>query len=361
MKRIQDLVIQEKTLSRNLGNLITAFADPDSGDYQSLSAEEKNLINELRKDNDASLNYDAYTALAERLPAVQEMLSLKRQRLAVTSELNHLSTNNIEEKKKLAVENILNTIKALYQHLKDGNIITEDDFMLRQTMSTLADIFLQNFNNDIFWEDAFVKVTEDLSEADAANLDKYKGEFKQKVFDFLSELKNRHLSEALSKYNALVTRAQDIFNKEKIKGDPKVFVDNLLKEITFGQDIPAYLNEINDLKKDLLDFSVIDLVRGAELGIDGVTLNAIRELEKEQEQFYSFKDANSYTIENMKTKKLLETLPSLLSVTSSLIDFTYSDFGQVVNEFRRKAGKSALLDGISENTKNIISSDFQYL
>lgn len=358
-QRVSELQSRERQLSASIADAFTMLVD--SEEYPSLSKEEKSLINELRGNNDSTINYDAYTKLAERFPVIKDIIAYKMQRRAVTDELNHLSVSDIISEKKAAVENILNAIKSLYQHLKEGNIVSEDDFMLRQTLSTLADIFLQNFNNPIFWEDAFTKVSENFSEADAANLDKYKGEFKQKVSDFFTELKNRHLSEAISKYKALVTRAQEIFTKEGIKEDSKAFVDNLLKELTYGQDIPAYLNEISELKKDLLDFSIIDLVRGAELNIDGVTLNAIKELEKEQEQFYSFKDANSYTIENAKTKKLLETLPSLLNITTSLMNFSYSGFGKTVNDFRQKAGKGRLLDDISENTKNIVQADFRYL
>ncbi len=255
--------------------------------------------------------------------------------------------------------NLLDTVKQLYIHLHDNNIVSENDAILKSTLETIVTPISLNFNQK--FEDAFEDSFEGLSDSNAEFLTKHKGEIKQKALDFISDIKNGKLESAIDKYNALDSWLEDLFKENHITVYAGRYAFHLINSLTFGLDLIKFLDEINTLKAGITPFSAIDLVRDFNLNLDDTVLKAIEVIESEQDSFMKSMNKDEYLINNETYKKALEQIPSLITMMSSILSSSYNGMSEALNSYREVTGKSLLADNLDENTKNIIESDFNYL
>lgn len=256
-----------------------------------------------------------------------------------------------------AYNNILNGVKGYYKHLADNNIVSESDAVLKTVIKSLIDP-IASFSTK---SDISDKIENTFSDIDSELLSDFTRPIVDKVFNYLNYLKNGYLDEALSLYEDLVSSTNEFLASINDSQNGETLIRELLADVTSGQDFIKFLQDVNDLKNSVVTFSAIDLIRGFNMNLSDETLKLIDYLEREDRNFHTFTDKDSYWIQNPSYKNAIKQIPSVIAMLKSIIDFSYNSANDVINRYRRNAGKEELVSELSENTKNIIASDFSYL
>ena len=257
---------------------------------------------------------------------------------------------------------LLESVKTLYQHLSANNIVSENDNILKATLKTIIDPILSNWSDEMF-SNVFEDVFKTLSDSEMEKLLPVQKDIENKVKDYLINLKNGDIDAAEQQYFALghfILSTKINTGIELGKSSSFKNAENLISGVSNGLDLQGFITAINSYKSDLLGFSVIDLVRDFNLNIDDNTLKIIDVIEREQGVFYT-QGQSSYITNNEVYRKALEQIPGVINLLASVVNSAYSGMNETLNFYRDIAEKDRLISDISENTKNILQSDFSYL
>ncbi|MBR6907942.1 hypothetical protein IKN40_05650, partial [bacterium] len=160
--------------------------------------------------------------------------------------------------KEGAYKNLLDTVTKFYTHLKANNIISENDKILKTVLNKIGENVLDDFES--LYTDAASMAFAEIDESQSLPEE----DIKQKAKDYVVNIKNGRLEAALNTYDAL----ENLIAENTSPEQASKITQTLLTNLTAQQDLKAFLDNINRLKSGLLNFSVIDLVRGFELNVD---------------------------------------------------------------------------------------------
>lgn len=271
-------------------------------------------------------------------------------------EQSHPEQKNIGRlsiEKQSSYKNLLDSVTKFYTHLKANNIISENDKILKAVLNKIGENVLDDF--ETLFTDAASMAFGELEDSVAESLPE--DDIKQKAKDYVVNLKNGHLEEALNVYDSL----QNLIAENTSPEQAQKITQTLLTNVTVQQDLKTFLDNINQLKSGLLNFSVIDLVRGFELNVDDTVLKAIDVIEREQDNFDKSANKDSYLMDNPVYTKAMKQIPGLISMMKVIVDASYNGMNETLNAYRKRAKKDLLVSSLSESTKNIIGSDLAYL
>lgn len=375
-KNLYDSLIKTKRLIRVFSKMIDTFIKRDiifqnlTGDLAFLA--ENGLIN-ITPEQIANLRRDGnYSEIAEILNHIDiETLGddidmpvddeTKEKLIADRNTLNEYNfvlkqntKENLQQELQQQIESYFDQMRKYYKRLKDKKIIVENDALLKKVLSHVASLISVDFTDSSIISQLDVPEDSEASESLPANLQTF-------VKDFYAKLSNGDFSEAYATYTAAVNQVKDAYQEYESSEDPEQYVKSLFNEFALGTDIIGFLEEIDLLKAEITTFSAIDLIRGAELNIDGHTLKLIELLEQEENSFLKAQDIESYIISDPMHRTALNEARRLLSVISSVVQSAYTGVNAVLNDYRKNAGKEKLPDTISESTKDIVFSDISYL
>ena len=375
-KNLYDSLIETKRLIRVFSKMIDTFIKRDiifqnlTGDLAFLA--ENGLIN-ITPEQIANLRRDGnYSEIAEILNHIDiETLGddidmpvddeTKEKLIADRNTLNGYNfvlkqntKENLQQELQQQIESYFDQMRKYYKRLKDKKIIVENDALLKKVLSHVASLISVDFTDSSIISQLDVPEDSEASESLPANLQTF-------VKDFYAKLSNGDFSEAYATYTAAVNQVKDAYQEYESSEDPEQYVKSLFNEFALGTDIIGFLEEIDLLKAEITTFSAIDLIRGAELNIDGHTLKLIELLEQEENSFLKAQDIESYIISDPMHRTALNEARRLLSVISSVVQSAYTGVNAVLNDYRKNAGKEKLPDTISESTKDIVFSDISYL
>lgn len=276
---------------------------------------------------------------------------------------NNSKANKIwkEKLQKVLEENRLKPFDALvqyYKNLKTNKIIADNDILLKRTLKEfIAPIVNANTFASV-WEDTFDEEFSlpGLSEDQLEEL-KNDSEFKSAVYSYLNNIANGNLSatpeaiqNALKKYTDNVNAAQSV-------------ITDLLE----GFDLIKFMNQIMELKKDIVPMETINMLRnfGLEVGEDVITVMEL--LKSEENRLVNKNDIDQYIINNpvydAALRKIIGTdeKPGIIKTFDALISPLMNGYSREINKFRKLAGKKELIEGISDNAREIISSDLSFI
>ena len=274
--------------------------------------------------------------------------------IKLNSVLQDKTDNDFKEMLRQEIESYFDQMRKYYKRLKDKKIIVENDLILKKVISHVASLFNIDFTDSSVINQLDVPEDSEVSESLPVDL-------KTLVEDFYEKLSNGDFSGAYAIYKAAIDQVQNAYSEYDSESDPEQFVKDLFNEFALGVDIIGFLEEIDQLKAGITTFSAIDLIRGAELNIDGHTLKLIDLLEQEENSFLKAQDLESYIMSDPMHRTALSEAHRLLSVISSIVQSAYVGVNAVLNDYRKNAGKEALPEVISESTKDIVYSDISYL
>ena len=290
---------------------------------------------------------DSYTA--------QELADDRAMFTVYNHELRDETPESINAQLTETINDLLNHLKNYYTELKENNIIVENDLLLKKGLSQITSlIMLTDFDTSTVINSLNVPEESSASETLPSTL-------KKKVKDFYTKLSNGEIAEAYSVYQSAISDVKDTYDTYEVEDDPEQFVKSLFNEFALGVDLIQFLQDIELLKQDIETFSIIDLIRGAEVNVDGTTLKFIDILEGEENSLLKALDIDSYIISNPVHKNALKNAIKLVRSLSSTIHSAYIGQNAIINQYRKKAGKEELPEVISESTKDIIFSDVSYL
>lgn len=375
-KNLYDSLIETKRSVRVFSKMIDTFIKRDivfqnlTGDLAFLS--ENGLIN-ITPEQIANLRRDGnYSEIAEILNHIdietlgddvdmpvddetKEKLIADRNTLnAYNFVLKQNTKESLQQELQQQIESYFDQMRKYYKRLKDKKIIVENDALLKKVLSHVASLISVDFTDSSVISQLDVPEDSEASESLPANLQTF-------VKDFYAKLSNGDFSEAYATYMAAVNQVKDAYQEYESSEDPEQYVRSLFNEFALGTDIIGFLEEMDALKAGITTFSAIDLIRGAELNIDGHTLKLIELLEQEENSFLKAQDIESYIISDPMHRTALNEAHRLLSVISSVVQSAYTGVNAVLNDYRKNAGKEELPDTISESTKDIVFSDISYL
>lgn len=375
-KNLYDSLIETKRSIRVFSKMIDTFIKRDivfqnlTGDLAFLS--ENGLINvtpeqvaNLRRDGNYSeiaeiLNHIDIETLGDDIDMpvddeTKEKLIADRNTLnAYNFVLKQNTKESLQQELQQQVESYFDQMRKYYKRLKDKKIIVENDALLKKVLSHVASLISVDFTDSSVIGQLDVPEDSEASESLPANLQTF-------VKDFYAKLSNGDFSEAYATYTAAVNQVKDAYQEYESSEDPEQYVKSLFNEFALGTDIIGFLEEMDALKAGITTFSAIDLIRGAELNIDGHTLKLIELLEQEENSFLKAQDIESYIISDPMHRTALNEAHRLLSVISSVVQSAYTGVNAVLNDYRKNAGKEELPYIISESTKDIVFSDISYL
>ena len=276
---------------------------------------------------------------------------------------NNSKANKIwkEKLQKVLEENRLKPFDALvqyYKNLKTNKIVTDNDILLKRTLKEFIAPIINANTFDSVWEDTFDEEFSlpGLSEDQLDEL-KNDAEFRSAVYSYLNNIANGNLSatpeaiqNALKKYTDNVNAAQSI-------------ITDLLE----GLDLIKFMNQIMELKKDIVPMETINMLRnfGLEVGEDVITV--IELLKSEENRLVNKNDIEQYIINNpvydAALRKIVGTdeKPGIIKTFDALVSPLINGYSREINKFRRLAGKEELIEEISDNAREIISSDLSFI
>ena len=266
---------------------------------------------------------------------------------------------NVLEKKKEAYQNILDTIESLYTHLQDNQILSEGDEPLKMALSTIIAPIINDF------DERFKQANENTDDGlsgelhDSLFTEENQEALKTSIKDYLSNLRDGNLNTALDSHNSIISRLNKIYNGQDI--DVNEYATNLLNNITEGIDLFEFLNSINAKKEGVETFSIVDLLRDFNLNISESTLSVIDAIESEHKRFTDIKSMNAYLMDRALYRKALNEIPLVVNLLATIVNNATDGTNTILNTFRKKAGKSLLVDNLSNHSANIIRSDMSYL
>ena len=266
-----------------------------------------------------------------------------------------------EKLQKVLEENRFKPFDALvqyYKNLKTNQIVSDNDILLKRTLKEfIAPIVNANTFASV-WEDTFDEEFSlpGLSEDQLEEL-KNDTEFRSAIYSYLNDIANGNLSatpeaiqNALKKYTDNVNAAQSV-------------ITDLLE----GLDLIKFMNQIMELKKDIVPMETINMLRnfGLEVGEDVITVMEL--LKSEENRLVNKNDIDQYIINNpiynAALRKIVGTdeKPGIIETFNALVSPLMNGYSREINKFRRLAGKEELIEEISDNTREIISSDLSFI
>ena len=266
-----------------------------------------------------------------------------------------------EKLQKVLEENRFKPFDALvqyYKNLKTNQIVSDNDILLKRTLKEfIAPIVNVNTFASV-WEDTFDEEFSlpGLSENQLEEL-KNDTEFRSAIYSYLNDIANGNLSatpeaiqNALKKYTDNVNAAQSV-------------ITDLLE----GLDLIKFMNQIMELKKDIVPMETINMLRnfGLEVGEDVITVMEL--LKSEENRLVNKNDIDQYIINNpvydAALRKIVGTdeKPGIIETFNALVSPLMNGYSREINKFRRLAGKEELIEEISDNTREIISSDLSFI
>ena len=266
-----------------------------------------------------------------------------------------------EKLQKVLEENRFKPFDALvqyYKNLKTNQIVSDNDILLKRTLKEfIAPIVNANTFASV-WEDTFDEEFSlpGLSEDQLEEL-KNDTEFRSAIYSYLNDIANGNLSatpeaiqNALKKYTDNVNAAQSV-------------ITDLLE----GLDLIKFMNQIMELKKDIVPMETINMLRnfGLDVGEDVITVMEL--LKSEENRLVNKNDIDQYIINNpvydAALRKIVGTdeKPGIIETFNALVSPLMNGYSREINKFRRLAGKEELIEEISDNTREIISSDLSFI
>lgn len=266
-----------------------------------------------------------------------------------------------EKLQKVLEENRFKPFDALvqyYKNLKTNQIVSDNDILLKRTLKEfIAPIVNVNTFASV-WENTFDEEFSlpGLSEDQLEEL-KNDTEFRSAIYSYLNDIANGNLSatpeaiqNALKKYTDNVNAAQYV-------------ITDLLE----GLDLIKFMNQIMELKKDIVPMETINMLRnfGLEVGEDVITVMEL--LKSEENRLVNKNDIDQYIINNpvydAALRKIVGTdeKPGIIETFNALVSPLMNGYSREINKFRRLAGKEELIEEISDNTREIISSDLSFI
>ena len=266
-----------------------------------------------------------------------------------------------EKLQKVLEENRFKPFDALvqyYKNLKTNQIVSDNDILLKRTLKEfIAPIVNVNTFASV-WEDTFDEEFSlpGLSENQLEEL-KNDTEFRSAIYSYLNDIANGNLSatpeaiqNALKKYTDNVNAAQSV-------------ITDLLE----GLDLIKFMNQIMELKKDIVPMETINMLRnfGLDVGEDVITVMEL--LKSEENRLVNKNDIDQYIINNpvydAALRKIVGTdeKPGIIETFNALVSPLMNGYSREINKFRRLAGKEELIEEISDNTREIISSDLSFI
>lgn len=266
-----------------------------------------------------------------------------------------------EKLQKVLEENRFKPFDALvqyYKNLKTNQIVSDNDILLKRTLKEfIAPIVNANTFASV-WEDTFDEEFS-LSGLSENQLEELKNdtEFRSAIYSYLNDIANGNLSatpeaiqNALKKYTDNVNAAQSV-------------ITDLLE----GLDLIKFMNQIMELKKDIVPMETINMLRnfGLEVGEDVITVMEL--LKSEENRLVNKNDIDQYIINNpvydAALRKIVGTdeKPGIIETFNALVSPLMNGYSREINKFRRLAGKEELIEEISDNTREIISSDLSFI
>lgn len=296
---------------------------------------------------DSMVELDEYTA--------QELVDNRAKFMLYNNELRAETLDSITAQTTVAINELLDHIKTYYTKIKDESVIIENDLILKKGLAQVTSLILPiDFSSSSIINNLNVPEDSESSETLPKTLIK-------KVTDFYTKLSNGEVAEAYSVYQSAVSDVRDAYTTYEVEDDPEQYVKDLVNEFSLGVDIIQFLQDIEAIKQSIDTFSIIDLLRGAEVNVDGTTLKLISILEEQENSFLKALDVDNYIISNPVHKVGLKNGIKLIRTLLSTVHSAYVGQNAIINVYRKKAGKEELPEIISESTKDIIFSDGSYL
>lgn len=276
---------------------------------------------------------------------------------------NSLKTNEIwkEKLQKTLEANRFKPFDALvqyYKNLKVNQIVSDNDILLERTLKEfIAPIVNVNTFASV-WEDIFDEEFS-LPGLSEDQLDELKNdtEFRSTVYSYLNDIANGNLSvtpeaiqNALKKYTDNANAAQSV-------------ITDLLR----GFDLIKFMNQIMELKKDIVPMETINMLRNFGLEVDKDVITVMELLKSEENRLVNKNDIDQYIINNSVYDAALRKIvgtdgkPGIIETFYALISPLMNGYSREINKFRKLAGKEELIEEISDNAREIISSDLSFI
>lgn len=344
---------------------------------QSLTDEEEKALNE------AEYNFNLVNTKFNLLMALPSSLMT----METTDQFNTKFFNKDEfiEYDDVALQTYANGLKQYYKYIGDNQIISKGDsdlmFLMKQIVTpyklqpfeqrletsfrTILEPDIDSYLNDesIDFEDA-----KENSEQGAVE---HNGKFYNLKLDavglgntfFSEELKTLsekfinaiqvNPSEALNLYQQMI----DLFELQpQYKDKAEKFIKDLLPSIG-TESVVDYIQEIDQLKQNVKESSFLNLLDDFIIAVNGSPIKLVQLIKQEKQRLFDKHSAEDYVIEDENVEKEIAEIQGYLNVLEALLSGAYSGFNKSVNE----NSKIYKLATISENTKNILSSEIDTL
>lgn len=248
----------------------------------------------------------------------------------------------INDNIKIERENIINKLVEYYSNLKDNKIISENDNVLK---SVLATVFEEYINADKF-NSAFDDYISIYNIEDEKSLSDFRSKFRNAIVELYSGNININDLNNLKEFGNTISAG---------------LFDDLIYNFTGWNNLIKDLDKIQKLKNETPSFGVIELLRKFNLGIGKDVISVIDLLNKEESSLIAKNDINKYIITNPAYDAALRNIPRIMDMLESLISPLVNGYSTVLNQYRKKGYSEPLIENISDSTRNILSSDIQYL
>ena len=139
------------------------------------------------------------------------------------------------------------------------------------------------------------------------------------------------------------------------------FKDALKTLLGIDFDITTRLNKISELKTEVISMDVVDLIRDFELNVGDDVVSVIKLLKEQENSLVGFNDVTKYIINNPAIDAALRKIPDVIEMITTLISPLTNGYSELLNIYRKNAGKEKLISGINENTRNFLISDISYI
>ena len=345
---------------RNFSEIIALEQDIENLNQVIMSEEELNeTIQALREEELADPSFDAQSAINELIDSnndnIKQVEAKQRTIDAIRPSLEGKTVDDINNDIVQYFKNIMDDITKYYEHLRDNNLVSENHFALKRGLDIIATKIAQKLKNERIDIDA-------VGEIEDENFYKKLTEIiTNRVSNYFNLLKVGNISEAVAAYKVLVSDVSELFKEVGTGEDAEAYVKNIMLNSSYGLDIRAFINDINEIVSELNTFSILGFLNNTEINVGKHVYQTIDLLEKEEKTFIGSTDLIRYIINDGVKLNALKQIPRVLLLGYSLFQNAYSGINRVLNVYRKEAGKELLIDTISESTKDVVASHIDYL
>ena len=285
----------------------------------------------------------------------------------------------------VALQTYANGLKQYYKYIGDNKIISKGDsdlmFLMKQIVTPYK---LQPFEQrletsfrtilepdiDNYLNDESVNFADDQENPEQGAVE-HNGKFYNLKLDavgvgntfFSEELKTLtekfinviqvNPDEALNLYQQMI----GLFEiQPQYKDKAEKFIKDLLPSIG-TESIVDYIQEIDQLKQNVKESSFLNLLDDFIVAVNGSPIKLVQLIKQEKQRLIDKHSAEDYVIEDENVEKEIAEIQGYLNVLEALLSGAYSGFNESVND----NSKIYKLATISENTKNILSSEINTL